>query len=41
MREVADRLLNAGVDHDDLIAIYLADPDDKAAIFEGLGIRAS
>ena len=33
VREVADRLLNAGVDHDDLIVIYLAGPDDKAAIF--------
>jgi len=33
VRRVADRLLNEGVEHDDLIAVYLANPDDNDAIF--------
>ena len=32
VREIADRLLNAGVDNDHLIAIYLADADDRNTI---------
>ncbi len=31
-REIADRLLNAGVDSDDLVTIYLADAYDRNAI---------
>ena len=32
VREIADRLLNAGVDSDDLVTIYLADADDRSTI---------
>ena len=32
VRNVADRLLNDGVDNDDLVTIYLADPDDRDTI---------
>ncbi len=32
VRELADRLLNAGVDNDHLVTIYLADADDRNTI---------
>ena len=32
VRNVADRLLNAGVDHESLVAIYLAESDDRDTI---------
>ncbi|MEL6106214.1 MAG: hypothetical protein AAFU85_09260 [Planctomycetota bacterium] len=36
VRDVADRLLNAGVDHDALVTIYLAEPDDGEAIVRAM-----
>ena len=32
VRDIADRLLNAGVENEELIAIYLAEPDDRDSI---------